>query len=90
MNYFKAHRNKRPKRIFRRKRGYVSAMIPLMAITSAMSASQLHIMSSQPILLHPTKQVDMATQTVNAALAIIKIINTEKQRRFKATGRYEK
>lgn len=91
MNYYKIHKNKRPKRVFRRKRGYVSAMFPLMSITAAMSASKIAITNSQPILDYPnSKPLRLAAQAINGALAIVKIIETEKLRRFKATGRYIK
>lgn len=90
MKYYKAHKNKKPRRVFRRKRKYVSMMIPLLAITSAVSASQIAVINSQPILHRPTKRVDIATQVVNSASAMVNIIKGEKQRRFKATGRYER
>ena len=89
MNYYTAHKNKMPRRISRRKTGYVSAMIPLIAMTSAMSAMQIAFTQHQALAVECRKS-SMAFQAINGAMAVIKIMETEKLRRFKATGRYIK
>ncbi len=96
MNYYQTHKNKSPKRINRRKKRYVSPMIPLMAVASAISASEVAIITAQPIPQYSgivevskmTKQFEVFNTAISGATAILEIIRTEPRRRFLATGSY--
>ena len=93
MNYYEIHKNKKPKSILKRKRrGYASALVPLLCITSAVGASQIEIIKSQLVKkeLIPTKAKAIIETTLNTANALMRITNFEKQRRFNATKRYVK
>jgi len=93
MNYYEIHKNKKPKPILKRKRkGYVSALVPLLCVTSAIGVSQIELIKSQPTIanLKSDKKNAIIEVVKNHVDALINITNSEKQRRFKSTKRYVK
>jgi len=93
MNYYEIHKNKKPKSIIKRKRrGYVSVLVPLLCVTSAIGMAQVSIIKSQPIPteLKSNKANAIFESVLNTTKALTNIANSEKQRRFNATKRYVK
>jgi len=93
MNYYEIHKNKKPKPILKiKRRGYVSALVPLLYVTSAIGLAQVEIIKSQPIPkeLKYNKANAIFESVLNTTKALTNITNSEKQRRFKSTKRYVK
>ena len=86
MNYYQIHKNKKPKRLVKKSKRFISMVVPLVAMSNAMGLVQMKIIQSQPFA--PSKPIEIALLATNHALAISKIIKSEKQRRFKLTKRY--
>jgi len=93
MNYYEIHENKKPKPILKRKsKRYISALVPLLCLTSAIGLAQVEIIKSQPIVanLKTDKKNAIIEAVKNHLEALINITNSEKQRRFNDTKRYVK
>lgn len=100
MNYYSIHKNKKPKKLFKRKKGYVSMITPFSALTVAMGLSQVALIQSQAMpkynlvgeqltSIHD-KIFKIAETTINTANSIAEYAKKEPRRRFLATGRYTK
>ena len=89
LNYYEAHKNKKPK--VKKEKKYVSLLYPFLAMQTAISASQIHILQSQQTLSYKVKEdknLSIISTIKDTMFAYDKIFKAERQRRFKLTGRY--
>jgi hypothetical protein len=102
-NYYKVHKNKRPNRLIKKSNRFKSMVLPLVALTSVMSAMQITNIQSQPIPKYSEKEsnrivnlnrleklISITEIAKNQVNAFSKIIKSEQIRRFKLTKRYVK
>jgi len=89
-NYFTIHKNKKPKSIYRLNKGYRSSAVPLACMISAIGASQVNMMLSQPTVSTSKEDKENAIfeSLFSASKGIIKSFEQEHTERFKATGKY--
>jgi len=95
MNYYQIHKNKKPKRLVKKSKRFISMVVPLVAMSNAMGLAQMKIIQSQPIpddvnkpYTNLEKSIEIASVVINQFSALVNITKSEQQRRFKLTKRY--
>lgn len=92
VNYYKAHKNKRPKKLFKKKR-FKSTFGLKLSLMSCFNAQQFYITQSQPTRNESekdNKKVSLVNICLNALISVIDILKKERLDKFKRTGRYVK
>lgn len=93
MNYYKVHKNKKPKPILKqRTKKYVSLFPLKYALISANSAVQIRMIEAQPKgTLSNVEKATAIKQILEQNLSNVpRLIKEEKQRKFQLTKRYVK
>lgn len=95
-NYFTIHKNKKPKRLFRKK-NKPNPHIVMIGLLGAIGAFRLSTIQSNPLPAYKQKnynkdqiKLDILNSLVNTSSAIIKEIKRANYFEFKRTGKYKR